>query len=64
MHLRENYADDATLLRWVNSNLLFMHSLELLVTRYDDLMGLDWSWLSIVIFQELLPSRGMNFREL
>ena len=32
MHLRENYADDDTYLRWVNSNLLFMHSLELLVT--------------------------------
>jgi len=32
VHLREGYADDDTYLRWVNSNLLLLHSLELLVT--------------------------------
>ena len=32
MHLHEEYADDDTYLRWVNSNLLLLHSLELLVT--------------------------------
>ena len=35
MHLREDYedyADDDTYFRWVNSKLLLLHSLELLVT--------------------------------
>lgn len=32
VHLRENYADDDTCFRWVNSNLLLLPSLELLVT--------------------------------
>ena len=32
MHLHEEYADDDTYLRWVNSNLLLLHSIELLVT--------------------------------
>ena len=39
VHLREDYedyADDDTCLRWVNSNLLLLHSLELLVTTRGD----------------------------
>ena len=34
-HFHEVFADDATLLRWANSNLLLLHSLELLVTLWS-----------------------------
>ena len=33
VHLRRKSADDATILRWVNSNLLLLHILMLLLTR-------------------------------
>ena len=59
VHLRENYADDDTYLRWVNSNLL------LLLLLYDNVLTVDSLGQNAKNYALAgsIPDRKLNVRE-